>query len=85
MMVSQLMQRLEKLVMSTMVPIRVIAVFVLDLRALAVSMLLSEQAVRSLVRSLSIMNTWELKCQSAQVRERSDWRGRGLSRDKEFT
>jgi hypothetical protein len=50
------MQRLEKSVMSTMVPIQVIAVFVLDLCASAMSMLLSEQAVRLLVRSLLIMN-----------------------------
>ncbi len=42
--------------MSTMEPIRVIAVFVLDLCASAMSMLLSEQAVRSLVCSLLIMN-----------------------------
>ncbi len=42
--------------MLTMVPIRVIATFVLDLCASAMSLLLSERAVRSLVRSLLIMN-----------------------------
>jgi hypothetical protein len=56
MMVSQLMQRLEKSVMSTMVPIRVITTFVLDLCASAMSMLLSERVVRSLVRSLLLMD-----------------------------
>ncbi len=57
-MVSQLMQRLEKLVMSTMVLMQVIATFVLDLRALAMSMLFSEQAVRSLEHSLLIMDVF---------------------------
>ncbi len=52
MMVSQMIQRLEKSVMSTMVPIRVIVTFVLDLHASDMSMLLSEQVVRSLERSL---------------------------------
>ncbi len=42
--------------MATMVPIRVIATFVLDLYASAMSMLLSEQAVRFLMRSLLIMD-----------------------------
>ena len=42
--------------MLTMVPIRVIATFVLDLCASAMSMILSERALRFLVRSLLIMD-----------------------------
>ncbi len=67
MMVLQLMQRLEKLVRSTMVLMQVIATFVLDLRASAVSMLFSEQTVRSLECSLSIIEVFCLE----RNRERS--------------
>jgi hypothetical protein len=51
--ISQLMQRLEKKSsMSTMVPIRAMAMFVFDLWILAMSMLLSDLEARSVAHSL---------------------------------
>ncbi len=48
----QLMQRLEKSSMSTIVPIQAMAMFVLDVWILATSMLLLDLEVRLVARSL---------------------------------